>query len=151
MYGDNYSGIITNLNHTEKSLSQQSFSISCQWLNEAIRVLNFHNGIYCKGYHFYMCLLCTRRNNPANLVCVMTDSPSSTSSSLPVHSWPGKRHSTLYLIIGTPPIESGSSNFTTAVLEKGSTCWITGDDGTSATANRENNVLILFFQFSKAF
>lgn len=64
---------------------------------------------------------------------VTCDSPSSALYSLPVQSWPGIRHSTLYLMMGTPPRDSGSSNSTTAVLENVCTSEISGEDGTSAT------------------
>lgn len=49
--------------------------------------------------------------------------------------------------MGTPPMESGSSNSTTAVLEKGFTCWISGDDGTSATEHgHKKNYIYIFSQ-----
>lgn len=38
-------------------------------------------------------------------------------------------------------MESGSSNDTTAVLEKGSTSSISGDDGTSAIECQKKNIL----------
>lgn len=70
---------------------------------------------------------------------VTCDSPSSALYSLPVQSWPGIRHSTLYLMMGTPPRDSGSSNSTTAVLENVCTSEISGEDGTSATDQKSKN------------
>jgi len=43
-------------------------------------------------------------------------------------------------------MESGSSNATTAVLEKGSTCLISGDDGTSAIDGKKNYYYILIIE-----
>lgn len=67
----------------------------------------------------------------------MLASPSSALNSLLVQSRPGRRHSSLYLRTGTPPAEAGSSKWTTAVLEKGSTLSISGADGTSVAEERE--------------
>lgn len=65
--------------------------------------------------------------------------PSFASYSLECHSpSPSALHSALYLRMGTPPVASGSSNSTRAVLEYGSTLSIEGEDGVSG-GGRGNN------------
>lgn len=59
--------------------------------------------------------------------------PSLASYHLKCHtSSPTALHSALYLRMGTPPVASGSSNCTCAVLEYGSTWSMDGEDGVSA-------------------
>lgn len=58
--------------------------------------------------------------------------PSLASYHLKCHtSSPTALHSALYLRMGTPPVASGSSNCTCAVLEYGSTWSMDGEDGVS--------------------
>lgn len=58
--------------------------------------------------------------------------PSLASYHLKCHtSSPSALHSALYLRMGTPPVASGSSNCTCAVLEYGSTWSMDGEDGVS--------------------
>lgn len=62
----------------------------------------------------------------------LPNSPSLASYHLKCHiSSPTALHSALYLRMGTPPVASGSSNCTCAVLEYGSTWSIDGEDGVS--------------------
>lgn len=87
--------------------------------------------------------------------------PSLASYHLKCHtSSPTALHSALYLRMGTPPVASGSSNCTCAVLEYGSTWSMDGEDGVSVgrahgdegesnlvqvtTHNHEAHLLFLF-------
>lgn len=72
----------------------------------------------------------------------LPDSPSLASYHLECHaSSPIAFHSALYLRMGTPPVASGSSNCTCAVLEYGSTRSMDGEEGVSVgRTHRETQV-----------
>lgn len=72
----------------------------------------------------------------------LPDLPSLASYHLKCHtSSPMALHSALYLRMGTPPVASGSSNCTCAVLEYGSTWSMDGEDGVSVErTHRETQV-----------
>lgn len=79
--------------------------------------------------HYRPCCFCLQKI--VKSVRCVGHPPSPTSNSLLVQSWPAILHSALYLRMGTPPLEAGSSNSTCAVLEYGSTWSIEGAEGTS--------------------
>lgn len=70
------------------------------------------------------------------------DSPSLASYHLKCHaSSLSDFHSALYLRMGTPPVASGSSNCTCAVLEYGSTRSMDGEDGVSVSIHMDTHVM----------